>query len=92
MRSLIPFVALVALGLASCASSSGVYQVGTDTYRITATAITSFGGEGTAKASVIRQAQDTCAKSGKHAEIVDEKQDAQFTQGSATVTFKCMAQ
>jgi hypothetical protein len=77
------------LALSACASSSGVYAVGSDTYRVTATAITSFGGEATAKGSAVKQANEMCAKQGKTAVVVGETADAQFTQGSASVTFKC---
>jgi hypothetical protein len=79
-----------AIGLTGCASSSGAYQVGPDTYRITATAFTSMGGQGTAKGSAIRTANDTCAKVGKHPLVVSEDGNAQFTQGSVDVTFRCV--
>jgi hypothetical protein len=76
--------------LAGCASSSGAYLVGPDTYRITTTAITSFGGEGTAKASAVHTANQTCARLGKTAMVVADSSDAQFTQASTSVTFKCV--
>jgi hypothetical protein len=83
--------AVTALALSACASSSGVYKTGPDTYGITATAITSFGGEGTAKGQAVREANDECAKQGKHAEVVSDTADAQFTQASASVTFRCVS-
>jgi hypothetical protein len=77
------------LTLSACASSSGVYRVGEGTYRITSSAWTSMGGEGTAKASAIRAANDACAKEHLKAIIVDEGKDAQFTGATVDVTFKC---
>lgn len=82
---------LVALALAGCASSSGVIKVGPDTYKISSTAITSFGGSATAKGDAYRQATATCAQQGKQLQLVNEQADAQFTGASVDVTFKCVA-
>ena len=82
-------IALLATG---CASSSGVFQVGEDTYQITTTAITSFGGAGSARASAIRTATEHCAQLGKRPLVLDATTDSQFTQGSSDVTFRCVAQ
>ncbi len=79
-----------ALALSACASSSGVFQVAPDTYRITTTAITSFGGAGTARAEAIRTANEYCAQQGKQAMVTDAQMDSQFTQGSSDVTFRCV--
>lgn len=81
---------LGALALAGCASSSGAYQVGENTYRITASAWTSMGGQGTAKGSAIKAANATCAAKGMRPEVIGENGNAQFTQGSVDVTFKCV--
>jgi hypothetical protein len=84
---------LLALGatlwVAGCASSSGVYQVSPGTYRITTTAITSYGGKGTATGAAAKTAAAECAKSGKQVHIMDESSDAQFTQASVSLTFRC---
>ncbi len=88
MGRLLVYVGLLALS--DCASSSGVYQVAPYTFQITTSAITSFGGEGTAKAKAVDVANVKCADLGRHAEIVDSKADAQFTQASTTITFKCV--
>lgn len=87
MRCLLAAVALV---LSACASSSGVFQVAPDTYRITTTAITSFGGAGTARASAIRSANEYCARQGKQALVLEAEMASQFTQGSSDVTFRCV--
>jgi hypothetical protein len=78
------------LALSACASSSGAYQVGDNTYRITASAWTSMGGQGTAKGSAVKTANATCAAKGMHPVVVAENGNAQFTQGSVDVTFKCV--
>jgi hypothetical protein len=83
-------VAVATLALASCASSSGVYLTAPGIYRITTTAITSFGGEATAKAAAIKTANETCGKQGKTAMVLSDTADAQFTQASTSVTFKCV--
>jgi hypothetical protein len=53
-----------ALLLGGCASSSGVYEVSPGVYTVTSSAITSFGGAGTAKGNALKQAQATCAAKG----------------------------
>ncbi len=84
------FYPVILFALTGCASSSGVFKTGTDTYQITATAITSFGGAGTASAKAIKMANEHCAKLGKQAIITSAKTDSQFTQGSSDVSFKCV--
>lgn len=83
-------IAVMAAGLAACASSSGVFQTGPGTYRISSTAITSFGGSATASGSAMKQATDHCAGLGRRMELVDQKSDAQFTGATVDVTFKCV--
>ena len=81
--------ALAALTLGACASSSGAYSVGPDTYKITTAAWTSSGGAGTAKRAAIKTANATCAKQGKRAVVTNDKTDAEFTGASVDVTFRC---
>lgn len=83
-------LAFVALLLTGCASSSGVYEVSPGIYSVTSTAITSFGGAGTAKGNAFKRAQATCSAQGKQMELVEQKSDSQLTQGSADVTFRCI--
>ena len=89
MRGVIVFSLL--LVLSGCASSSGVYQVGPGLYRVATTAITSFGGEGTAKGEAYHAATQECQRQGKQLSVVDDTSDAQFTQASANLTFRCVA-
>jgi hypothetical protein len=81
---------IVGATLAGCASSSGVYEVSPGVYTVTSTAITSFGGAATAKGNALKKAQARCAAEGKQMQLVDQKTDSQFTQGSADVTFRCV--
>jgi hypothetical protein len=83
-------VGLSLLACSACASSSGVFKVGPDTYGITTTAITSFGGAGKASATAIRTANDHCARQGKQALITDTEIDSQISQGSSNLTFECV--
>lgn len=87
MRILAVFIGLFVLS--GCASSSGVFQTGPDSYQVTTTAITSFGGVGTARASAIQTANEYCSRLGRHALVVDAANDSQFTQGSSDVKFRC---
>jgi hypothetical protein len=81
---------LVALLLSGCASSSGVFEVSPGVYSVTSSAITSFGGAGTAKGNAYKRAQATCAQQGKRMELVSQSADANFASGSADVTFRCV--
>ncbi len=81
--------ALAVLALGACASSSGAYSTGPDTYKITTTAITSFGGAGTAKQAAVKTAEATCAKQGKRAVVTSDSVDAQFTGASVDVAIRC---
>lgn len=80
---------LVSCPLGGCASSSGVFQVGPNTYQITTSAFTSSGGVGAARASAIQAANEYCERSGKHPFVLDTANDSQFTQGSSDIKFRC---
>lgn len=76
------------LSLCAC-TSSGVAETGPDTYAITTTAITSFGGAGSAKGKAFKEAQAFCARQGKRAVITQNQTAATIASGSADVGFKC---
>jgi hypothetical protein len=82
---------IVAALVAGCASSSGVIAAGPDTYKVGATAYTSMGGAGTAKADAYRRAEAECAKQGRRAEVVDEATKVNIAAGNVDVTFRCVA-
>lgn len=87
MKRISTFLALLLTG---CASSSGVFPVGPDTYRVTGTAITTFGGSGTASRSAIDAATGYCASQGRTLVVVDSTASSGITQGDASVTFRCV--
>lgn len=80
----------ISITLMGCASSSGVFKTGPDTYQINSSAITSFGGSGTANGSAMRQATKTCAQQGKQVEVLNQQNDSQFTGASVNITFRCV--
>lgn len=90
MRATMYFAALL---LAGCASTSGVFQSGPDTYTVTATASPGAGGSAKAKGDAFAEAQRECVKHAGAVDVVSEKASAPtWTDGMHTVdlTFKCM--
>lgn len=78
--------------LAGCASTSGVFQSGPDTYTVTATASPGAGGSAKAKGSAYAEAEHECAKRAGTVDVVSEKTAAPtWTDGMHTVdlVFKC---
>lgn len=86
MRIIIAGAAALALG--AC-TSSGIAQTGPNTYTVTNTAITSFGGAASAKGGAYKDAEAKCAAEGKKAVITEDKTQATIASGSADVTFRC---
>ena len=82
--------AMAALTLGGC-TSSGIAQTGPDTYTVTNTAITSFGGAASAKGGAYKAAEAKCAAEGKKFVIIENKTQATIASGSADVTFKCVS-
>ena len=89
MRFIIATMAV--LSLCGC-TTSGIAQTGPDTYTVTNTAITSFGGVASAKGGAYKAAEAKCAEQGKKFIIIENKTQATIASGSADVTFKCMNQ
>lgn len=83
-------VLLAALAVAGC-TTSGIAQIGPDTYTVTNTAITSFGGAASAKGGAYKAAEAKCAENGKKPVIIENKTQATIASGSADVIFKCVA-
>lgn len=80
--------AIAALTLGGC-TSSGIAQTGPNTYTVTNTAITSFGGAASAKGGAFKAAEAKCAAEGKKAVVIENKTQASIASGSADVTFRC---
>jgi hypothetical protein len=88
-----PFLALIAVSalIAGYAVTSGAFAVGPDTYQISSSAITSFGGSATATKTVYGQATDYCSGQAKRMELVNQTADAQFAGATVDMTFRCLA-
>lgn len=88
-------LALLALGLAGCASS-GPIPTGKDTYMITKQSAGGMAVSGAkVKAQILREANDFCASNGKTMELLDSnaKNAIPFARmPSAEISFKCVAQ
>lgn len=61
---------LLCLGLAGCASNSGVAPIGQDTYMVSRQAATGFSGSGDLKVKALREASQFCEKQGKKLQVV----------------------
>jgi hypothetical protein len=63
-----------ALLFVSCATDSGVVQVGEDTYVITKQAATGFSGMGNLKADALKEAYANCSKSNESVKILSSQE------------------
>jgi len=82
-------IALAALAMLTACTSSGVATTGPNTYKVTNTAITSFGGAASAKGGAYKAAEAHCAAQEKRAVVIDDSTQATIASGSADVTFRC---
>jgi hypothetical protein len=83
-------MAAIALVLVSCGGSSGVLQLGPDTYRVSAESL-SLGG---AEADVVGTAGRYCAAMGKQINVMSMQGSpyvSYASYASATVNFQCVA-
>lgn len=86
------FIVLGLLVLSGCASTSGVFKSGPDTFTVTATASPGAGGSAKAKGSAYAEAAQECSRQGRTVEVVTEKASAPtWTDGMHTVdlVFRC---
>jgi hypothetical protein len=91
-KILMKLVIFLAVLLTGCASTSGVFKSGPDTFTVTATASPGAGGSAKAKGSAFADAERECNKYGGTVNIVSEKAIAPtWTDGMHTVdlVFKC---
>lgn len=91
MRRRLHFIVLAALALASCSQSSGVLQMGPDTYTTSASALYGQGGITGAKSKAMTEAQSFCREQGRQILVrsIDTQVDV-WSQGFADVTFACL--
>ena len=85
---------MVILALISCATDSGVVQVGKDTFFITKQAASGFSGMGDLKAEALQEAYDKCSKTGESVKIVkSEESQPPYIFGNfprIELTFNCV--
>ena len=77
---------LAAFVAAGFGSSSGVFQIGPDTYQFYNTDLTGFGDDATERAYAIRVAEDFCAGLNRQTRILIATNDPQFSN----VRFRCI--
>lgn len=83
-------LALVCMvGLAGCASTSGVFEVSPGTYKTSATAAATAGGLARAKGAAYKQAQVKCSTLGRQMALMDQAESDKVTHGSVELTFTC---
>lgn len=77
---------LAAFVVAGFGASSGVFQIGPDTYQFYDTDLTGFGDAASARAYAIRTAEDFCIGLNRQARILTAASDPQFSN----VRFRCV--
>lgn len=78
--------------IAGCASTSGVFQVSTDTYRVATRATWELGGRAGALKMALSEATEHCAKSGTVPNVLSTSESySHFEGGRVDMTFSCVA-
>jgi len=77
---------LAAFVLAGFGSSSGVFQIGPDTYQFYTTDLTGFGDAASARAYAIRTAEDFCAGLNRQVRILVAASDPHYSN----IRFRCV--
>ena len=79
------------LSIGAC-SSTGVLPIGPDTYRITGSAINSFGGQVTAEAEALKTANEYCQNQGRQMLLIaDQRGEPTLGSGGFSMNFRCLA-
>jgi hypothetical protein len=79
------------LSLGAC-SSTGVLPIGPDTYRITGSAMDSFGGQVTAEKEALKTANEYCQSQGRQLlMIADQRGEPTIGSGEFSMNFRCLA-
>jgi len=77
--------------LVGCASSSGVFQVEPDTYRVATRATWELGGRAGAIRMALEEATRHCSQSGKSLKVVNSSESyGHFAGGRVDMTFTCV--
>lgn len=84
------FAASAACALVACASSSGVFQDSSNTYRIATRATWELGGRAGAVKMALKEATDYCAKQGANLKVLTSTEDyGHFEGGTVDMRFSC---
>lgn len=79
-----------ACALIACASSSGVFQDSSNTYRIATRATWELGGRAGAVKMALKEATDYCAKQGATLKVLTSAEDyGHFEGGTVDMRFSC---
>jgi hypothetical protein len=84
-------IAFLAGLVAGCASTSGVFHVSPDTYRVATRATWELGGRAGALRLALTEATEHCKKSGKVPKVLDSAESyGHFEGGRVDMTFTCL--
>ena len=86
-------IVAMALALVACANSSGVLEIGPDTFTISTSASPGKGGIPAAKRIAYQEATDECTKRGRKVFALSEKTSSPtWTEGMASMelNFRCL--
>ena len=82
--------ALIPFTLVACASTSGVFQDSSYTYRIATRATWELGGRAAAVKMALKEATNHCAKQGKNLKVISSTEDyGHFEGGTVDMRFSC---
>ena len=78
--------------LVACASTTGVFQDSSNTYRIATRATWELGGRAGALKMALKEATDYCAKRGANLTVISSTEDyGHFEGGTVDMRFSCEA-
>jgi hypothetical protein len=83
--------AITMAAIAGCASSSGVFQVSDNSYRVATRATWELGGRAGAMKMALQEATAHCSKLGRNLKVLNSDESyGHFEGGRVDVTFSCM--
>ena len=91
MRNTVSIIC-IALLVSACASSSGVFQTGNNTYRIATRATWELGGRAGAVKMAMKEATAHCSKSKQIVSVINSEESyGHFEGGRVDLTFSCQS-
>jgi hypothetical protein len=80
----------IALSLSACSNSSGVFQIGNNTYQVSTRATWELGGREGAKEIALRDATKHCQAQNKTLHVINSSESyGHFEGGTVDLTFSC---